>query len=152
MTRGQESPGDQLEHPSLVRFEVASVGSGVNGGMGFIVLFSIPRSFKFPVHQPTNVSQFPHMMEAVDTPLGESAPCPIVGLFLNERLEVKVLIVPIRLCTRVTQEPLLIELLSDLQKSANRPSSFMSHGRLHPRSFWEPCAAVSNRTAAARQW
>lgn len=67
-------------------------------------------------------------MEALDSPLGESAPSPIVGLFLNERLEVKVFIVPIRLCTRVTQKSLLIELLGDLQKSANCPSSFMPHG------------------------
>lgn len=100
----------------------------MDGGMGFIVLFAIPRSFKLPVHQSTDVSKDLHMMEAVDPPLGESAPCPIVGLFLNERLEVKVLIVPISLCTRVTQKPLLIQLLSDLQRSANRPSSFMPHG------------------------
>jgi len=99
VARGQKTPRDQLIHPPLVRFEVDSGSSGMDWRMGFIIFAPVSRSLKLAIDQSS--VQLLGTAGYSSSPRREAAPVPVNGLLLEERHEVKGLVVLVRLGTRV---------------------------------------------------
>ena len=83
MARSEKTPGNQLVHPFLVSFKIIRVGSGVNWRVGFIVLAPVTRRLELAIYQASS----------------EGSPGRVEGLFLDQGLEVKSLVVLVRFCT-----------------------------------------------------
>ena len=93
--------------------------------MSFIILLSISRSLKLPIEQF----------------LGKVSPGIVERLLLYERVEVKVLVILIRLGTRVAQTPLLVKLFGDLRVESASVVSFTA-GRTSRTFFGVMCRSL----------
>ena len=97
------------------------MGCRMNRGVCLIILLPIPRPCEVPINEPANRAPGSSARQSVKrnkelapSPLSKPAPSLISRLLPNQTHEIEILVKLVRLRPRVTQKPLLVQLLGEL--------------------------------------
>ena len=100
------------------------MGCRMNRGVCLIILLPIPRPCEVPINEPANRAPGSSARQSVKrnkelapSPLSKPAPSLISRLLPNQTHKIEILVKLVRLRPRITQKPLLVQLLGELSAS-----------------------------------